>query len=504
MSRVVVYVRVSTDAQAIEGRTSLASQEAACRAFADDLGLDVIDVLRETYTGVEYFDRPAMSRLRQMLRERTVDAVMFYVVDRVSRGGIYAALLHEEARDAGVQLYEANARWTVPMTDAGELLMYIGGWQGKGEWRQLRERTVRGKKGRIESGKIHRHGSELYGYRRDKDAGVRCVFESEAAIVRDIFRWYVDDRLSIRAIVKRLNDAGIPSPATGKLLLADGRTPVWGRSQVARMLGNPAYVGETIAWRWQSNGTHRNATLRDTSEWVTLPDGVTPAIIDRATWDAAAQRRQTNTGETTRNQSRPILLRGLVQCAVCGRRMTPDIEHGRYRVYRCTSRGLHGGACGSSRVLASSLETWTQASIRAWIEARARGETSRLRRDNDDGALLLELEAARTRLARIAAGQERIITSAAQSDAVPWDLVEREVSRGEREKAPIVSLIARLERQIIDRQTSTDRERTVDEWCATAAGDINGWGFAEWRHALEWLGIRVIANGADWHLTVAD
>jgi hypothetical protein len=47
----------------------------------------------------------------------------------------------------------------------------------------------------VQAGKIHRHGPELYGYRRDKKAGVRTIYEPEAEVVRQIFRWYVEERL---------------------------------------------------------------------------------------------------------------------------------------------------------------------------------------------------------------------------------------------------------------------------------------------------------------------
>ena len=502
MTRCAIYVRVSTEAQ-VAG-TSLETQEAACRTFAGELGLDIVDVLKETYTGVEYFDRPAMTTLRRMMRERSIDAVMFYVVDRVSRGGIYAALLHEEARDAGIRLYAAEARWTVPMTDAGELLMYIGGWQGKGEWRQLRERIVRGKRGRLEQGLIHRSGADLYGYRRDRDAGVRVIYEPEAAIVRDIFTWYAIDGLGLRAVANRLNDLGIPSPATGKITMSDGRTPHWGKTQVGRLIANASYVGETILWRWQSNGPHVAPSIRPESEWIKLPDHVTPPIVERDVWDAAQSRLTSNRGEQTRNLKRPALLRGLVLCAVCGRRMSPDTEHGKQRIYRCNSRTAYSGACGASRVPAAGLDAWVMAEVRDYIAARARGEAARLNAANDDGTLALELAAARSRLARIVAGQERIITQAAQSDAVPWDLVEREVGRGEREKAPIIDLIARLEQQAEERQASARRTRTVDEWCLAVVDDMDGWTFVEWRFAVEWLGLRVVANGVDWRLTTAD
>ena len=62
---------------------------------------------------------------------------------------------------------------------------------------------------------------KLYGYTKDKD-GELAIDNEQAKVVRDIFRWYIDGA-SVVGIIKKLSDAGIPSP-TGKEKRNNGLT----------------------------------------------------------------------------------------------------------------------------------------------------------------------------------------------------------------------------------------------------------------------------------------
>ena len=122
------------------------------------------------------------------------------------------------------------------------------------------------------AGKLRNHGPELYGYRRDKTAGIRTVYQPEAVIVQQIFQWYVDEHLAFRAIVRRLNDQRIPSPAINKFRYPDpARRPRWGRTQLLRILREPTYKGDAIGWRYAQGGRRRPET-----EWIWLPTGDRP------------------------------------------------------------------------------------------------------------------------------------------------------------------------------------------------------------------------------------
>ena len=256
--------------------------------------MDEAHVYRDVYTGTELWERPHLTTLREAIRQRAITVVIAYAIDRLSRDPVHLGVILSEAEhhDVAVEFV------TEPLdnTPEGQVIRFVRGYAAKVEAEKIRERSIRRKRARIQAGKIHNYGPELYGYWRDKAAGTRTIYEPEAAIVQHIFHWYVDEHLAFRAIVRRLNDQGIPSPAVNKIRYADpDRRPRWGRSQLLRMLREPTYKGDAIGWRYAEGGR-----LRPDTEWIRLPSGTAPAIIDAGLWEAAATQLVAN-----RSQDRP-------------------------------------------------------------------------------------------------------------------------------------------------------------------------------------------------------
>jgi len=84
MPKVVIYVRVSTDAQAEKG-TSLEAQEARCRAYAALYGLDVAEVVADPGFSAKTLKRPGMARVEALLKASAVDGVLVAKLDRLTR-----------------------------------------------------------------------------------------------------------------------------------------------------------------------------------------------------------------------------------------------------------------------------------------------------------------------------------------------------------------------------------------------------------------------------------
>src|SRR5687768_14649251 len=98
--RAVMYARVSTDAQERDG-TSLDTQDRACRSYAEASGWWTLESIRDTASGL---DRPGVSRIRLMLKQGSVDVIIAYAVDRISRNQNHIGVLFDEAQQAGVRL----------------------------------------------------------------------------------------------------------------------------------------------------------------------------------------------------------------------------------------------------------------------------------------------------------------------------------------------------------------------------------------------------------------
>jgi len=333
--RAAIYVRVSTDRQEQDG-TSLDSQEASCRDYCDQQGFTVAEVYREATSGGT-MERPQLWRVRDAVRTGTVTDVVFDKVDRLLRSGISDAFVFVDE----IQKNGAAAHCVLePLAKGfmGDLMLAFHAAKAQQEKEDIKFRTMRGKKRRVESGKVHSHGSELYAFRRDKQAGVRRIHEQEASIVRNVFQWVAAEGIGLREVARRLNADGTPPPSAGKMTYDDpARVPVWGKGQLVRMLRNPSYAGQEVAYRWTVGGK-----ARPVDEWVHLPAGVTPAIVDMPTWEKAQARLDMNKGEASRNEQRPYLLRGLMTCSVCGKPLRCETEHGK-RIYRCSSRETPSG-----------------------------------------------------------------------------------------------------------------------------------------------------------------
>ncbi|GAH81579.1 unnamed protein product, partial [marine sediment metagenome] len=115
--RAAIYCRVSTEDQEREG-TSLQSQLEACLKKAHELGYEVPEefIILETYSGLT-LDRPKLPGLRQWVRDKEVDAVMGYTLDRLSRDPVHFIILQEELERAGTELILVTE--TVDSSDLG-------------------------------------------------------------------------------------------------------------------------------------------------------------------------------------------------------------------------------------------------------------------------------------------------------------------------------------------------------------------------------------------------
>ena len=244
----IIYCRVSTKGQEEDG-TSLDSQEQACCHAAEQQGYTVGRVTREVYTGADLWDRPKLAQDRADLKAGQFQALIVYAIDRLSRNPVHLAIIAEECERAGVALEFVSE--PLDTTPEGQLIAYVKGYAAKIEREKIKERQMRGKRQRALSGKVLNAGFDLYGYRKDRDAGVRVIDEPEAAIIRLIFTWIGVEQVSLKTVVQRLNERGTPPPSIGKVRFNDTeRTPRWGTGTLGRILRQSAYMGEAYAWRY--------------------------------------------------------------------------------------------------------------------------------------------------------------------------------------------------------------------------------------------------------------
>ena len=426
MKIAALYARVSGEQQ--RDSNTIASQTEALLAYAERHGYRVApDMVIEDdgFTGA-VLERPGLERVRDLAAEGRIEAVLVHAPDRLSRRYAYQVLIIEELARQGVETVFLKA----PSMETPEdhLLVQFQGMIAEYERAQILERSRRGKRHRARRGDVAVLSGAPYGYRyhkktQDSDAFYEIV-EPQASVVRDVYRYYTEDHMSIGAIARKLNERGVPT--------SSGR-PRWERSVVWAMLRNPAYMGRACFGKTRMGPRQRVRPLRGSDgfvgrnsvgherpreDWIEIP---VPAIVSEETFAHAEERLQQNKVFSRRRTRTPSVSQGLVACGKCGYglyRTSARTSARKISYYRCLGsdswRYLNGPLCDSRPVRQDLLDdiVWTEL-VRLLedpalvsVEIDRRLEAARVSDPNQQREADL-----RHRLIRVRKGIDRLVTA---------------------------------------------------------------------------------------------
>lgn len=221
--RAGIYLRVSTDEQAISG-FGLDVQRERCRAMATVKDWTIVETFAdEGISGTkEAINRPGLAALLQAAADGIIDAVIVLALDRLGRKTRIVLDLIEQLTSAGIVLVSCKESLDTT-TPQGQFVLTMFAALAQLERDTIVERTTAG---RNERGKRdgEKGGRVPFGYRRT-EIGI-AVDEQAAQLVRRIFQQQQLGK-SRRAIAAELTG---PSPQGGQ----------WHGSSVAAVLANEA------------------------------------------------------------------------------------------------------------------------------------------------------------------------------------------------------------------------------------------------------------------------
>jgi site-specific DNA recombinase len=222
-----------------------------------------------------------------------------------------------------------------------------------------------------------------YGYRyvrkSDTSAAFYEVVEAEAKVVRMVFEIYTQQRLSINAIARLLNERRIAT-RTG-----NGR---WERSTVWGMLRNPAYRGTACYGKTEQRPRQRvtrplrqrkalpsrdvGEHERPRAEWIAVP---VPALVGEEIFALAQEQLEQNKRHSPRRTVEPTLLQGILVCEQCGYglyRTSTHTSKQKLNYYRCIGsdgyRRLNGPVCTNRPIRQDYLDTFVWSEIIRLLE----------------------------------------------------------------------------------------------------------------------------------------
>jgi len=289
-------------------------------------------------------DRSELNKARQLARDKHIDMLMFYEPSRFTRDMADGVILRCELGRSAVRLF-CFTPTPHEITRDNEIINIITDWRSQEYVEAMREASMRGYREKAEKG-IFNGTRPPYGYKVEgrREQTRLLIVEEMAAVVRQIFHWFLYDRHGTHAIAKKLTKAGVPTPgeSTGRNYARKRPPATWAQGTVHWLLTHEVYSGVWHSFRYQLSANGKR-TRRDSSEWVTVTTDI-PAIVDRTVWEAAQERLKRG-GDHARNVKHNYLMRSRITCQ-CGAAMIGHAVHGGKNLYyRCGSVQTAAGKC---------------------------------------------------------------------------------------------------------------------------------------------------------------
>ena len=352
MRKAAIYARVSSQKQK-EGDT-IESQVNALREFANKERFEIPEnwVFLDNGVSGTTLQRPALDDLRDMIRTESVEAILIHAPDRLSRNYPHQLILLEEFRRCGVRVCFIKNPPQQGNTPETIMMNHFQGIFAEYERALILDRSRRGRIHKAKLGEQSILPSVPFGYRKVKQERQTIIEieEKEAAVVKQIYKFYIYDHYSLNEISRRLGENGIRSPKGNSY---------WHRSTIVGILKNRAYTGSASYGktekyegkpdkiRYYKSGIHISPKhakrVRPEEEWFEIN---IPPIVGENDFELAQERVNKNKKLALRNTREPSLLQGLVVCGECGcpfykRRLSKPYYHCRShsdaRMQKCSN-----------------------------------------------------------------------------------------------------------------------------------------------------------------------
>ena len=327
-SRGVLYCRYSSHAQR---EVSIEQQIHACRAFAERLGIEIVQVYEDHALSGTNDKRPAFQRMIAESASLEYQYVIVYSLDRFARDRYDSAVYKRKLKTNGKKVLSA----TENISDDPTGILLEAMLEALAEYysKELAQKIRRGMEDNASRCLVT--GSIPYGYRRGQD-GRYELDPDQALIIREIYGRILSGEKLIH-IADDLNRRGFRTKTGSK----------WGRSSFNAILHNERYTGVYI--------------YQDTRI-----EGGVPQIIDRETFDAVQHvmhtkrnPRKSGNGPTRRRVNEIYLLTGKLYCGQCGSPLVgisgTSRSGAKYHYYVCKGH-REGSSCDLRPVRRDEIE----------------------------------------------------------------------------------------------------------------------------------------------------
>jgi site-specific DNA recombinase len=325
--RAVIYCRVSTDRQEIDGE-SLEYQEDKCRRYAELHDIDIVIVLHEAKSGyIHYTLRDKLTFARQLIRDHMADMIIVFDLRRFSRNFVHSAMIFEEIESNGGEIVSVSENIDNSLT--GKLVRSILAWSAESEREKIVEYANRHWQTRSAQNLPLATGRAPFGWEwTDKDKTAYLINHEEALVRLLVFTMFVEQDMSVRAIAHKLTEDGVVPPAKARGW--NVKSDAWQPSTVHKILIGPENIGILVICKTKVVTTPTGKLARQPNANIKTIEGGIPAIVPNELYELAQYKLKHNQVDKSKLHLKPedFLLKSHIFCKTCGYRMS-----GRYRVY---------------------------------------------------------------------------------------------------------------------------------------------------------------------------
>ena len=304
MKNALAYARVSTKEQAEKG-LSIPAQLKAIREYARSHDLCILQEYTDLGESAKTANRPGFREMiKRCQKDKTVDAIIVHKIDRFSRSNIdffaYKAILKKE----GIRLISVSEN--IEETPSGEFIENVLVAMAQFYSSNLAEEVLKGMKEKFRRGEWPFRAPIGYKNIRDEKGHAYIVEDKKTSyLIKQMFKLYATGEYSFASLAEEMAERGLRT-RYGKHLSPE---------RIKSVLANSFYVGKMRLWGEERKGKHK-------------------PLVDEALFRQVQNVMKERKITQDRWQKRDFLLRGLLYCQNCKRRLTAEV-HERGSYYRC-------------------------------------------------------------------------------------------------------------------------------------------------------------------------
>lgn len=355
-----LYIRLSVEDNGSRGDSLETQQQIMEAHLALCPDIEVVEVYIDNGVSGQTFERPSFQRLLADVEAGKINCVAVKDLSRLGRSAIDSGYYVEKYFPLhGVRFLAINDQYDSEDENngTGQIALPLKNLMNEAYALDI-SRKVRAQQHQAMRAGEFIGSRPPYGYRKDPANCHRLLVNTDTApVVRQIFRWAADG-VALNAIVKKLNEASVPTPShylasigliSNNKIMGSGK---WQTRTVGKILADEVYVGDMVQGKTRS--VKRKQVPTDPADWIVIRDTHEPLVSRELFQKAQNVRAQAaqKYAKTEKLSFSPNIFKGRIFCGHCGKSLHRQRSHDRY-FFRCISNDrIRKGSCpGDIRVL---------------------------------------------------------------------------------------------------------------------------------------------------------